>query len=616
MKLNKNKILLAVGLSVTGVAIFSCSKSFLERPPVGSFTDEVLANKDGVNGLLIGAYAMLDGSGINDWLSNREMTSVWNAWAGSVAADDAHKGGGLGNQTERAQLENKTYTSTNDILKQRWQQTYASVQRANEALRLLARVTDGSITEAEATQITAEARFLRGVFHLEAAKMYNNIPFIDETITPLNPNYKVPNSTDPSNPTGWDKIEADFQFAIDNLPETQAQVGRPNVWAARAFLAKTYMQRAKLEDAKPLLDALIASGKTSGGAAYGLMDQYHQIFEPAFENGKESIFSVQMSVNEGLASEGKNGNEGDATNYPPMYGDGTVSWGHQPSFNLANAFKTTSAGLPMLDNFNDVLLKNNYREDQATFVPYTGELDPRIDWTMTRNGIPQLDWGVDKYPPDANGGPYWGKKWTNFKGDASNNDQKTTWRIYSGVNFPMVRFADVLLWAAEVEVEIGDINKAMQYVNQVRARAANPAGFVKKYLNDLTPRSGFSNTPAANYVISQYTSFPDKTYARKAVRFERRLELATEGSRFFDLQRFDRIDKKYGTEQTYMARIMNEYYNEERGFYTLKGTIYPILQDANFIAGKHEIYAIPLEQIDASRVTTGGPVTLTQNPGF
>ncbi|MBO9573159.1 MAG: RagB/SusD family nutrient uptake outer membrane protein, partial [Chitinophagaceae bacterium] len=607
--------LLAAGLGLGVFTIFSCTKEFLDRPPVGAISNSDLANKTGVEGTLIGAYSMLDGSGL-DWTVDVYNTSVWNAWIGSVAADEAHKGGGASQQTDRAALEGKTYSPTLNALFHKWKFLYAAVGRANETLRLLALVTDGSISEAEAKQITAEARFLRGVYHYELAKVYYNVPYVDETITPANNNLKVPNTHDPNViPEVWAKIKEDFQFAIDNLSATNAQVGRANSWAAKAFLAKTHMQIAELDEARALYNDIIANGITTKGEKYDLQPEFGKIFTQATKNGPESVFAVQMSVKEGGGTDGYNGNDGMQWNYPPWIG--TQGWGYKPSINLVNTYKTVG-GLPMLDDYNDVDVKNNFGIDQSLpYTPETGPLDPRLDWTVGRRGLPYHDWTILTAPPEPAGGPYWGKKWVTFNSDA-NKENIEGWKMSSGINFPMIRFADVLLMAAECEVEVGSLDKALEYVNRVRARAANPAGFLKTYIDDSSPSTGFTNTPAANYVINQYPAgaFTDKEFARKAVRFERRLEFATEGIRFFDLQRYDRINKKYvSPTSTYMADELNEYMLSEVAKFEhyLPGQTNDVLKGNSFTAGKHEVYAIPQSEIDLSATSEG--LMLKQNPG-
>ncbi len=613
MKTMKNKFLVIAGFSAACVVIYACKKSFLERDPIGQISTVTLNNKAGVNGLLIGAYAMLDGTGINDWLISTANTSVWNAWAGSVAADDAHKGGGFSSQGERAELENKKYTSQNSILHDRWRLYFGAVQRCNEVLRGLDNLPAGELTTDEALQIRAEARFLRGVFHFKAAQMWRNIPYIDETVTFSAGNYKVSNR-----PEGyaWVKFQDDFKYAMDNLTPVKAQIGRANKWAARAFLAKSYMQQGKMAEAKPILDDIIANGTTSAGTKYNLEPEFSRVFRARHENGPESVFAVQMSVNDG--GEGRNGNEGESFNFPGTAGAQSFGgWGHQPSFNLVNAFKTRN-GLPMFDDYNNVDVKNNMGlKATDPFTPDTVALDPRIDWTVARRGLPFHDWGISVEESNSQGGPYHGKKWVYWKEEAGGKGSEVIdgWQYASGINYNMIRFADVLLWAAECEVEIGSLQTAENLVNRVRARAANPEAFPKKYAQDSDPSKGFSTEPAANYQMALYqgaTGFAanGKDYARKAVRFERRLELAQEGERFFDLQRYDLAQPGY------MANLLNDYMVKEveKFEFYLPGILtYDILKGAVFVRGKHEVYAIPQVQIDQSAEATGP--TLIQNPG-
>ncbi|MEO6948771.1 MAG: RagB/SusD family nutrient uptake outer membrane protein [Ginsengibacter sp.] len=614
MKKQNNKILKIAGSFILCfMVLYACKKSFLERPPIGQISSETLNNKAGVNGLLIGAYSMLDGEGINDWMIGTANTTVWMPWVGTVASDEAHKGGGFGSQGERAEVENYKYNSQNPILHDRWRFYYGAIQRTNEAIRGLDKVPEGEFTPENALQVRAEARFLRGVYHFLAAQMFRNIPYIDESITFSAQNYKVSNM-----PAGsaWPKIEGDFQYAIDNLTPTKQEVGRANKWAAKAFLAKVYMQQNKLAEAKPLLEDLINNGVTSSGTKYALEPKFSNLFRGTHRNGPEGVFQVQMSVNDG--GEGRNGNEGMAFNYPAQVGTspGWGGWGVQPSFNLVNSYKTKN-GLPMLDDFNNVDLKNNMTlAPSESFTPSTEPVDPRLDRTVGRRGIPYLDWGLYNLAPNPQGGPFSGIKWVYSKTDASTGSEVIDgWQYASSINYNMIRFADILLWDAECEVELGSLQRAEDLVNMVRARAANSDDFVKKYVDDSDPSKGFSNTPAANYDISLYGGSngfvtKGKDYARKAVRFERKLELATEGGRFFDLQRYDLAQPGY------MADLLNKNIHDELAkfnSYLVPPATYSIYVGAVFVKGVNEIYAIPQAQIDQSAQTSGP--TLIQNPG-
>lgn len=602
MKQLRNKCIIS-GFLVLLTVVVACKKSFLEKEPLGPIGESTLATKAGVNGLLIGAYSLLDGRGSP---GSNEGSAVSNWIYGGVASDDAHKGSEYGDITSIELIESYKVDPTNEYLSIKWGALYAGIQRANDVLRVMAKITDGSLTEAEVKEIKAEAIFLRGVYHLEAAKMWKNVPYIDETVSFENDNYNVSNE-----PPIYPKIEADFQFAASNLKTVQPQVGRANSWAAKAFLAKVYMFEHKYAEAKSLLSDIVNNGVTSAGQKYQLLANYGENFNPIKKNGSESVFAVQMSVNDRAA--GHNGNAGDLLNFPGG-GPATCCGFYQPSFSLVNSFKTDPvSGLPLLDTWNGANIKNDMGVDgTASFAPYEGTLDSRLDWTAGRRGIPYLDWGIMPGLPwiraQAQGGPYVPIKNVYYKADAA-----TTSDIYDGWgagnvtanNYVMIRFADILLWAAEAEVEAGSLAQAEKYVNQVRSRAANPSGFVHTYVDNNDPSKGFTNQPAANYKVGLYTGqFTQRgqEYARKAVRFERKIELAMEGHRFFDLQRWDN-----GT--GYMADVLNEYIKHETATYD-----YQILKGATFKKGRNEYFPVPQNQIDRSKVN--GSTVLKQNQGY
>lgn len=575
----------------------SCKEDYLEIGALGSTSESTLANKAGVKGLLTGAYSLLDGWGVPN--TTYYFVGVSNWIFGGVTSDDAHTGTQASALPPMESVESYNYDATMAPFNNKWMVLYAGVQRANDVLRVLAKTTDPSMSEEEAKQIKAEAIFLRAVYHLEAAKLWENVPYLDETVSYSNGNYNVSNTA-----PVWPKIEADFKFAAENLSATKSEVGRANSWAAKAFLAKTYLFQDKYTDAKPVLEDIIANGVTASGAKYALVN-YADNFNPSKKNGPESVFAVQMSVAETY----QNGNYGDALNFP-MGGPATCCGAYQPSFSLVNSFKTDAeTGLPLIDTFNDSDVKNDQGIESSTpFTPYTGTLDARLDWTVGRRGIPYLDWGV--HPGKAwirvqsVAGPYSPIKTIYYQAAAATTSAFSRW---TSNNYTMIRFADVLLWAAEVEVEIGSLTKAQEYVNRVRARAANPAGWVKKYVDNTAPLKGFTNEPAANYKVGLYTTeftTKGKEFAREAVRFERKIEFGMEGHRFFDLRRWDN-----GT--GYMANILNAYVKHET---SIPGYDFTYMKGATFKKGKSELYPIPQAQIDLSVVN--GNSVLKQNPNY
>jgi starch-binding outer membrane protein, SusD/RagB family len=565
---NYSKIFLPILFAV--MTVTACSDDFLNVKPLGVLDQASLQNKTGVNLLLVGAYSMIDGvqtnvgSAFSDWQGSAD-----NWVYGEVTADNAVKGSDSNDQPEIALIESYNTTPALIHFRGKWRAVYDGVARSNDVLQAADKATD--MTVVEKTQAIAQARFLRAHYHFEAKKMWNNVPFVDDkTYNPADPNStKIPNDKDI-----WTNIVDDLKFAYDNLPATWAGFpGRATKWAAAATLGKAYMFQGKLAEAKPLFDAIVNSKQ------YDLMPKYHDNFRAEMNNNKESILEVEFSINDGAAIN-NNGNRGGTLNY--AYGGGvtTCCGFFQPTQSLVNAFKTdATTGLPDANpNATDVPGINSQT--------YTGALDPRLDWTVGRQGIQYLDWGLHSgvYVRDiAYAGPFSPKKNAPYKSDigktaASNPRQNAN-------NYRMIRYAHVLLMLAECEVEVGTVDKAREYVNLIRTRASNAAGFVQ------TP------VTQANYKIATYTTpWTDKNAAREAVRTETRLELAMEGHRFFDLVRWKIADK-----------VINDYITFEQ-----KGRTY--LKGAKFTAGKHEYFPIPQAEIINSSLD--GKATLKQNPGY
>ena len=580
MKKNNFKHILIGCLTLTSV-LYSCQKSFLEKAPLGTLDESTLASKAGVEGLLIGAYSQLNGFGG----AGGGFYSTPSNWAfGGVASDDAYKGSDAGDQSVEANpIENHTVNSTNSPVASKWAAMYDGIGRANATIRVVALAT--GISEDDKKKILGQARFLRGVYHFELKKIFNMVPFVDETITYAAGNYKVPNDKDI-----WSNIQADFKFAADNLPATFPEAGRANQWAAKSYLAKTLMFQKKFAEAKVVLDDVIANGVNTKGIKYALVTKFADNFNAETENNSESIFQVQYSVNDG--SGGNKSAWGDVLNFPYNNGSNDMPGGccgfYQPTQNLVNAYRVNAAGLPFLTTFNDASLKSDQGlKSTDAFTPSTDPVDSRLDYTAGRRGIPYLDWGPhpgQKWTRDqSNGGPYSPLKNVYYKRQEKSLTDASFWT--NGVvasNYSMIRFADVLLWSAEAEVEVGSLEKARTLVNLVRARAANPASWV-------------SGSPAT-YSVGLYASFPSQDVARTAVRFERRLELAMEGHRFFDLVRWG-----------IAATTLNAYIAKEK-------SLRQYLQAATFVAGKSEYFPIPQGEIDQSQVN--GAPTLKQNPGY
>lgn len=494
-----------------------------------------------------------------------------------MTSDNAHKGSENGDQPNMNDIERHSPNSANDNLSVMWTRCFEGIQRCNNTLRVLAELQAtgaNKFSEARAKEIQGEARLLRGHYYFFLARVFKNIPLITETTT----EQAVDNMVDI-----YPAILADMQFAVDNLNNvnSKGQVARMNKIIAQAYLGKVLLYQKKYAEALPLFNAVIAAKPSITTMSYDAN------FDVTRENGAEVVFAVQHSVGTD-GSGGDNGNVGDMLNFPYLASLPINCCGFfQPSIDLANAFRVSPAGLPLLDGSyrtnpytSDFGLtaaqKSGYQINRALAV------DPRLDYTMGRRGVPYRDWGImagDSWIRDAsNGGPF-----INYKNsvNAANIASGTAPGAsnVTGLDVHVIRLADVYLMAAECEVELGNLGRALTLVNNIRTRAAT-----------LQPLQA-GGAPVAAYAVNPYPAFPDAAFARNAVRFERRLELSLEGHRYYDLVRWG-----------VLKPTMESYFAFEGNYFTyLRG----IVLDAN-----DEHFPIPQEQIDRSNKI------LKQNPGY
>lgn len=599
-----------LAILIISIIIYACNKK-LDLQPQGSLIGSNVNNNSGVQGLLIGAYRLLSGED-NPCQNCGNGSAASNYVYGNEAADDAYKGSTPSDQPDAIPIMtwSLAQAGTSAYLDEKWKTLYNGIQRANDVIRTVRLSTD--ISPADTIEYVAEARFLRAFYHFEGKKMWNNFPYVDENISYANGNLNVPNYADGNYIDIWPNINADFSYAVDNLPGTQPNIGRINKWAAMAFLAKAYLYQHNYNDALTLFSQIIAEGTTSSGVKYALEPDYESNFNPAQKNGPESVFAVQASVNDGssTATNGGNGNTGDELNFPYNHGPGCCGFDN-PSWNLVQAYKTNANGLPFLDgSFNNAPLVSDPSN------PWKGTVDPRLDWCVGRPGKPYFDWGtidstwIRDVPNDGYFVPM-----KNSYAKSQQGTYSSTETVFWGAteiaasNVNLMRYSDVLLMAAECEIEVGSLDKAETYVNMVRTRAANSDAWV--YLNATYNASNSTyspqTTPADNYLVKPYPNgtfaSQGKDYARNAVQTERRLELAIEGHRFFDLARWDN-----GTGS--MAATLNAYVAVEKnrkGFYLINNA-------AKFTKGVNEYFAIPQNELDAENAT--GIEYLKQNPGY
>ena len=569
------KNIIITAFIISGLTFFSSCKKALDYTPTGVLSSADLASPTPtqVEGLVTAAYAAI---------GNGDMIGpIYSNWVyGSVRSDDAYKGGGgTGDVGEIDAMEHyNLVTPTMDAFVFRtWKNLFKSIGRANVAIRAVNSLSDAAFPQKKVR--LAELKFLRAHSYFTMKLLYKNIPIFDETVSDVDI-LKVSNDLD--NDSAWNKIADDFQFAVDNLPETQPEIGRANKFAAEAYLAKlrlfqaykqdatnhvTGIDQARLQEVVTLTQAVISSGK------YSLSPDIADDFLPETENGPESVFAIQFTINDGTTSGRLNYEDG--LNYPhgaPQYG---CCGFHAASQNMVNAFTTDANGLPNFTTFNNTIADLT-----------TATVDPRLDHTV----------GIDGHPYKYDNTKPFSNSWVRDPGVYGNfhtmrDQQLATSSSYfkngpfmgTAKNVDILRYDDVLLMQAEAYIELGQQDKALPLINQIRARAAASTGRLKKA----------DGTFASNYNTKEYPSAGwTQDYARQALQWERRLEFATEGSRFFDLVRWGIA------EQTLNAYIAVE--KNRR----------PFLATAKFTAGRDEYLPIPQSEI----TFTNG--LYKQNPGY
>ena len=578
----KYKYIVALSF-LTFMSLGSCGEDFLYKAPQGSIDENALTNANGVDLLVTNAYANLTE---NDW-----GASVFNWTFGGMYGGDANKGSDANDQSVLNTMELYTTLASNGYIDQKWRWVYKGVKRANKAIQVMANVTD--MAEAVRKSRTGELKFLRALFYFEGIKVFGPfIPWVDEAITENNP--LIHNDKDI-----YLNVLADLDDAIANLPNTQDTPGRVNVWAAKALKAKVLMQKGDMAAAKPILKDVIENGKTSNGLAYGLEDDLDANFSSYTDNGKESIFAVQFSVDTN-----NNGNVGMSLCYP--HGGSGAPGGccgfYQPSNELANSFKVDANGLPLLDNSyrngDPVSYRNPSTEASAPLALNNNQIpvDPRLDFAIGRFGIPYKDWGTPKngwVRDAANGGIYLPKKHVYSKAEEeaglASGGFSDGWAPGSAMNLQYLSLRDCILLYAECLANDGELSQAMNQVNKIRTRAGLEPNIIK-----------INGVPAANYKIATYptthAAFTDKATCIKAVRMERKLELAMEGQRWFDLSR-------WGGE--YMAGAIKDYVDFEKKYLAKFAT-------ASYLPAAKTMFPIPDVQIQTMGNDESGKPYLTQ----
>ena len=540
-------------------ALTSCD-DMLDTVPQGQFTAEQLDDSS-VEGLVASAYAGLEA---HFYGNNEAFAGPSTNWIFDVRSDDAYKGGGGTGMEENIHLlEVSEVNSDNVSCLNKWQNNYYAISRVHNAMLALQQAS--SIAGAE--QVMGELKTLRAWYYFDLIRIFNRIPYFKEgedVNTKPNDEY--------TREQIFDFIKQDLREAIDVLPAQKSAAGRITRTTAQAILAKVCAFTSDWEGVRDNADAVIKSGQ------YSLYQNFGDLSKIAFNNGSESVFALQCST----ANDNAHINWSNLLNC--TYSDGNL-YGTGDDFfygsqNLVNAFRTDPAsGLPLLDGtFNRVNVTENY----------DGTLDPRLDFTVGRIGFP---WRSHTYTQgwcrayDVYG------EFSNKKGWPAPEDALATWPWgCNALNFMFIRYADILLLKAEALIELATgtnaatdegLVEARALVNQVRQRAANSVDGSYAPV-DLDPSK-------ADYYVGLYPTDWDgnlywtKERARMAVRFERRLELALEGNRWFDLVRWG---------QDYLMNTMNTYMSEE-------SKLRPYYQGRSVSA--NEIFLpVPLAEIDNS----------------
>ncbi|MFL5480106.1 MAG: RagB/SusD family nutrient uptake outer membrane protein [Gemmatimonadaceae bacterium] len=614
----KNHLLVGTAmLTLLSAGLVGCSDFLTNNAtPQGTLDEGTLATKSGVEGTLVAAYRALDCPAAGGSWGCAASNWVW----GSVAGDDSFKGSTSSDQPPINDIEGYHWGAPNgqDYINEKWTISYEGVSRANAAIRLLRKVVTASpseIADADAKSIEGEAIFLRAHYHFEAYRMWGNIPYYREDDT----DFRKANETSAE---AIADILKDLDAAIALLPTTPRDKGRAGQWTAKAYKGRVQVYAGQY----PAAITTLTEVKNSG--PYKLETSFDHVWTgfKAFYNGPETIWAYQASVNDGQ-TDGNNGNFGERLNFPYSGSHFGCCGFNQPSYNLVNSYRVDAAGLPL-----SISAPNTWNSDNAPFEGGNlAPVDPRLDWTVGRNLVPYKDWGLDKVTNGGdswvrdvgNGGPYTPKKNAHeFAAGAEQLAGGWATQQQNSVRIHLYRFADLLLLLAEAQVETGDLAGALANVNLVRNRAGvtaqgcgyrNDPSTIGAPADAVYPQCKGDTRIAvpindasitwAKYNVKPYPSFPDANYAREAVRTERRLELAMEGQRLYDLRRWG---------LNYAKAKIDGYINGIGGGAEKTRVTYK--KDAEPFIARHLLFPLPNAQIQLSKV--GEESRLTQNPGW
>lgn len=561
------KILYSVLTVLALVGTTSCSDFLDDQKPQGVLDSDMVKDPSNVDNLVISAYAV--------FTTAEDINSSFSMWNFDVRSDDAYKGGNGtsdGDVFHQLEIEQGVLT-TNWNINDMWVRLYNCISRVNSAISVLETTSDSYQLKA---QRLGEMKFLRAYAHFLLKRLYKNIPFIMDANLKQE-DYNTLSNTEFTNDEGWQQIINDVEYAYSVLPVKQTDKGRPSKAAAAAFLTKAYLYKAYRQDdpssnqvtsinREDLLKVIEYSNPdiySAGG--FDLEADFHNNFRPEtqYENGVESIWAMQYSINDGTKYGNLNWSYGLIVPNIPGVTDGGCDF-YKPSQNLVNAYRTDADGHPFIDTFNN----KDY--------DLTQDADPRLFLTVGLTGLPYEF--NSKYMMDAS------STWSRSNGlygyyvTLKQNVDPDCGYLVKGswwgtpMNRIVFRYADVLLERAEAYAQLNETGEAIKLVNKIRLRAKQSTGMIANYPSDY----------GVKFNISTYNGSYSQEDALKIVKMERRLEMGMESERFFDLVRWGEAEK-----------VLNKYFAEE----TNKCSIYG---DAHFTADKNEYLPIPFSQVAAS----------------
>ena len=568
----KTKYIGAALLLVQSAFFVSCSDFLNEQVPQATLTQDEVKNPKYVDNVIISAYAGL--------LSIEDMNASFSLWNYDTRSDDAFVGGAAySDGAVFHEMEKGVGIMTTDWpYASIWTRFYKYLSRVSLSLDMLSEADQNNDV---IKQRTAEMKFLRAYGHFQLKRLFKFIPFVNK-LNMTAQDYENLSNREYTNDEGWQQIINDLEDAYAVLPATQTEKGRPTKAACAAFLAKVYLYKAYHQDDETThavtsinekeLQKVVDYTEPSIFVGYDMEGDMHNNFRPEeeYENGKESLWAIQYSKNDGTTY----GNLNFSNRLIVPCVQGVLDAGcdfYKPSHNLVDAYRTDADGMPLLDNF--------YEEDYEVGSPQT--VDPRLFVTVGLPGTPYMF--NEKYMMSES--KNWGRAngtYGYFVSLKQNVDPalldkylfNADNQIASSMNRIVFRYADVLLMRAEAMAQLGNTGDAIALVNKVRQRALDmkTSSIVAKYAAKYN----------VHYAVGMYEGSYSKDEAMKIIKMERRLELAMESERFFDLVRWGDAEQ-----------VINKFYNEESKRLNF-------LTGAYFTKNKNEYLPIPDEQIAAS----------------